>query len=210
MKGQDRMRFSSSSFFSVEVIYICLHWCGSPVTLCCLSPRPVLFVICHNLRGVTAHVSWGGQRWPLSLIFLCLEMAVYLYLHPPFSERYVSQHQVHVCYMSAGYSITNYKSPLRMKPSLLCLPVNPCLLLICEHTAADMEVSGYPSIHTSPDSVQNEERSQQGLGKQPGRSGCKPARPRGGWARTDGHQRRLHPQVRGPGFQDALSRGLAG
>lgn len=107
-------------------------------------------------------------------------MAIHLYLRPPFSERYVSQHQVRVCYMSAGYSITNYKAPRRMSPSLLCLPGNPCLLLICGHTAADMEVSSYPSAHASPDSVQNEERSQQGLGKQPGWSGGEPARPRGG------------------------------
>ena len=44
---------------------------------------------------------------------------------------------------------------------------------------------------------QDEERSQQGLGEQPGWGGGQPARPRGGRARTDGHQRRLHPQVRG-------------
>lgn len=44
--------------------------------------------------------------------------------------------------------------------------------------------------------VQDEERRQQGLGKQPGRRGGQPAGPRGGRARTDGHQRRLHPQVR--------------
>lgn len=44
--------------------------------------------------------------------------------------------------------------------------------------------------------VQDEERGQQGLGKQPGRRGGQPASPRGGRARTDGHQRRLHPQVR--------------
>lgn len=44
---------------------------------------------------------------------------------------------------------------------------------------------------------QDEKRSQQGLGEQPGWGGGQPARPRGGRARTDGHQWRLHPQVRG-------------
>lgn len=48
---------------------------------------------------------------------------------------------------------------------------------------------------------QDEERRQQGLGEQPGRRGGQPARPCGGRARTDGHQWRLHPQVRGLRFK---------
>lgn len=81
MKGQDRMRFSSSSFFSVEVIYTCLHWCGSPVTLCCLSPRPVLFVICHNLRGGQLMCHGAGRsdlRVPFIFVYKWLSTSIYV------------------------------------------------------------------------------------------------------------------------------------
>lgn len=154
------------------------------------------------------HGATRGDLWvPFFFVWKWLSTSIYI---PHFQKGMCLsiKYMYVICPQDIAFQIT--KSPLRMSPSLLCLPGNPCLLLICEHTAADMDASGYPSAHASPDSVQNEERSQQGLGKQPGRSGREPARPCGGWARTDGHQRRLHPQVRGPGFQDALSRGLAG
>lgn len=100
MKVQDRMRFSSSSFFSVKIIYTCLHKCGSPVIIC-LSVAKACAFCCLHLRRGTAHVPWG-VRGDLPVPFLSvLEMAVHLYLCPPFSEWYVSQHQVHVCYMYA-------------------------------------------------------------------------------------------------------------